>query len=267
MTAHRQRLMGMPLDAVTYDAAVQILDDGLTVGRGGAVLTPNLDILRQYRRSEAITAAFETIELLVADGVPIVWASRIQGTPLPARITGTDMLWGATAVAARHDGLLFLAGGRPDVGPRTAEKLQAAYRGLRVVSHPCFVSPGTLHRQIEELADVLCDAAPEVVLIALPFVAQLHLMMTLRARLPRAWSIGVGSSFDFITEDRTRAPVWLQRLGLEWAHRVVHEPRVARRYLVNGLPFAARLGACVLGTRLRQTAGGLVDPGREPRLR
>ena len=257
MVRERVRLMGMPLDTVSHDQATARIEAGLRDGHGGAVLTPNLDVLRQYRRSQALQTTFESIELLVADGVPLVWASRLIGAPVPARITGTDMLWAATALAASHDATLFVAGGRPSDGGRAAERLREVHPGLRVLTHPCFVRPGTLGRQLDQLCAEIEAALPGIVLVALPFAVQVHLMVTLRPRLPGTWFIGIGSSLDFINGDRARAPVWLQRIGLEWAHRVVLEPRTARRYLVDGLPFAARLGGHVVRERWLGATGAV----------
>jgi N-acetylglucosaminyldiphosphoundecaprenol N-acetyl-beta-D-mannosaminyltransferase len=247
--------MGIPLDVVSHEDTLRRIEEGLSQGNGGAVLTPNIDILRQCHRSEPLRAALESIELLVADGVPVVWASRLQGTPVPARITGTDMLWGAAELAARNEIQLFVAGGRPDVGPRAAQQLRHVHPTLRVASHPCFVRPGPMDGQVADLAEELKVSAPKLVLIALPFAAQVFVIMTMRPRLPSTWFIGIGSSCDFVNGDRPRAPEWLQRIGLEWAHRVAHEPHTARRYLIDGLPFAGQLAAHALTTRLRGAVG------------
>jgi N-acetylglucosaminyldiphosphoundecaprenol N-acetyl-beta-D-mannosaminyltransferase len=256
MSEFRHRLMGMPLDAVTYERAVERVEAGLLAGNGGAVLTPNLDVLRQFQSSPQLRETLETIDLLVADGVPIVWASSIQGTPVPARITGTDMMWAVTELAARHDLKLCIAGGRPDQGPRAVQRFCELHPGLQAEAFPCFVTPGPLEPQIAELSQVLCEFAPAVTLIALPFAAQAGLIAAMRPLLPRTWFVGIGCSCDFVNGDRPRAPLWLQRAGLEWAHRLVYEPRMARRYLVDGVPFAARLGAHAVRTRLR----GSPDP-------
>ncbi len=265
MTAVRHELMGMPVDAVTREGAIHRIEEAVTHGVGGAVLTPNIDILRQCCHSKVLRDAVETADLLVADGMPVVWAARLQGTPVPARITGSDMLWGATEVAARNHLELFLAGGRADVGPRAIAGLRGPYPALRACSCPCFIHPGHLDGQLDELKQALLDEAPPLVLIALPFAAQVHLIMTMRPRLPSTWFIGIGSSCDFITGDRPRAPEWLQQIGLEWAHRVVHEPRMARRYLVHGLPFATQLAAHSLAVRARGAAP-LPVPGAAPAL-
>ena len=126
--------MGMPLDSLTLDEAVARVIQGLAHGRGGAVLTPNVDMLRQYQRSPDLQRAFETTDLLVADGVPLVWASRIQGTPVPQRITGSDMLVARRArrrAAARHSS--FSRAGAP--AWRSARRTAAARApGLRAIA-------------------------------------------------------------------------------------------------------------------------------------
>ncbi len=239
----------MPLDGLTMDEAVQRVVSGLDRREGGVVLTPNLDVLRQHRRSRRLQQVFEDTELLVADGVPLVWASRLQGTPVPQRITGSDMLWSVAAMAASRGDLLFLAGGRPGVPQRAADHLVGVHPGLRALAQDCFVEPGPLAPQVKDLVSSIVSAAPDVVYVGLPFASQVELIAELRSRLPGTWFLGIGSCFDFVNGDRPRAPVWLQRLGLEWAHRLVYEPRVWRRYLVQGLPFATHLGLHALRVR------------------
>jgi N-acetylglucosaminyldiphosphoundecaprenol N-acetyl-beta-D-mannosaminyltransferase len=241
--------MGMPLDGLTIEEAVERVAHGLETGRGGVVLTPNLDVLRQYRGSPRLQQVFDDTELLVADGVPLVWASRLQGNPLPQRITGSDMLWSVAAMAADRGDLLFLAGGRPGVPQRAGERLAHVHPGLRTLAHDCFVEPGALAPQVEGLVNAVVAAAPQLVYVGLPFASQVEIISELRERLPGTWFLGIGSCFDFVNGDRPRAPEWLQRIGLEWAHRLFHEPRVWRRYLVQGLPFAAHLGLHALRVR------------------
>jgi N-acetylglucosaminyldiphosphoundecaprenol N-acetyl-beta-D-mannosaminyltransferase len=247
----RQVLMGMPLDGLTLTKAVERVFKGLETGRGGAVFTPNLEILRQYRRSPNLHRVFDATELLVPDGTPLVWASRLQGTPVPQRVTGSDMLAGVTSAAAARGASVFFAGGHPGVAQRAADRLADLNPDLRAAAHPCFIDPGLpLAPQVEDLADAIVADAPDIVYVGLPFAGQVHLVTALRPRLPRTWFVGVGSCFDLVNGDRPRAPEWLQRIGLEWAHRIVHEPRVWRRYLISGLPFAAHLSIHALTVRM-----------------
>lgn len=245
----------MPLDALTLDEAVQRVVHGLERGRGGTVLTPNLDVLRQYQRSEHLRQVFRRTDLLVADGVPLVWASHIQGSPVPQRIAGSDLLWAVTAQATARGSLVFLAGGRPGVAQRAADELRRVHPALRTVAHACYVRPGPLAHQLAELAEAIAATAPDLVYVGLPFGGQVELTETLRARMPATWFLGLGSCFHLVNGDRPRAPVWLQKVGLEWAHRLAYEPRVWRRYLVQGLPFAARLGMHALRVRTARWTG------------
>ena len=243
----------MPVDAVTLSEATERVVAALAEGRGGSVITPNLDIVRQYRRSRDLGPVFEGTELVVADGMPVVWALRIQGTPVPERITGTDMLWSLTAAADRQGASVLLGGGPPGSAARAADRLASVSPSLRVDAVACYEYPEQpLAEQLDTLADALVAAAPQIAYLGVPFEAQVLLMTRLRPRLPGTWFMGVGSSFEFLNGDRRRAPVWLQRLGLEWAHRLVLQPRFWRRYLVQGLPFAASLGARVLVVRARK---------------
>ena len=250
----RRTLMGMPLDGLTLTETVERVFQGIADERGGAVFTPNLEILRQYQSSPGLQKVFQETEVLVADGMPLVWASRVQGTPVPERVTGSDVLASVTSAAAARGASVCLAGGPAGVAQRAAQRLTDLNPGLRATAHPCYVHPGPLDPQVEDVASAVVADSPDIVYVGLPFAAQVHLIGTLRPRLPRTWFVGVGSCFDLVNGDRPRAPEWLQRIGLEWAHRIVYEPRVWRRYLVSGLPFAAHLGVHALTVRAR---GGL----------
>lgn len=242
----------MPLDAVTLDSVVEQVAQRIEAGRGGAIITPNLEITRQYRRSGALRRVFEDIDLLVADGMPIVWAARLQGTPVPERVTGTALIWALSTAAAGRGFSVALAGGHPGVAQRAADRLRSAEPALRASAHPCFVAPRRdLEAALAPLSAALAAEAPDIVFAGLPLTSQIQLATMLRERLPTTWFVGVGSAFDFVNGDRSRAPEWLQRAGLEWLHRLGQQPWLWRRYLVHGLPFAGFLFLHVLGARVR----------------
>jgi N-acetylglucosaminyldiphosphoundecaprenol N-acetyl-beta-D-mannosaminyltransferase len=248
------RLMGMPLDSVTLDGAVARVLDGVALGTGGTVLAPNIDILRQYQASPQLQAEFERTNLLVADGMPIVVALRLQRTPVPHQITGTDLLWAVSAGAAARGYRIVLAGGQSGDADRAADKLRERSPALNADIRPCFVRPDTEAREIASLSEALIDTRPDIVFLGLPFRTQVSVMSELRHKLPATWFIGIGSSFelvngDLVNGDRTRPPRWLQRLCLEWVWRLTRQPHLWRRYLVDGMPTAARLAVSALRVR------------------
>jgi N-acetylglucosaminyldiphosphoundecaprenol N-acetyl-beta-D-mannosaminyltransferase len=253
LTKTSVEILEMRVDAVSPEDAVRKIVDS---AKGGCVLTPNLQHLRAYRRSSAIRRAFKRCELVVADGMPLVWASRLQGTPLPGRVAGSDLIWSLSDAAARHGRRVFLLGGSPGTAEEAADELRDRYSGLRIAGTHC--PPIGFERSPNDIAELqrrVRLARPDIVYIGLPLAKQLLVMESLRTRLSNAWLVGVGVSFSFVTGDVRRAPEWVQRTGFEWLYRLSQEPRrLGRRYLVEGLPFFVGMMAQVSGKRLTDEA-------------
>lgn len=236
LSADSVELLEMRIDRVTGEEAVRHL---VASREGGCVLTPNLQHLREFRRSPAVAAAYRRCELVVPDGMPLVWASRLQGTPLPDRVPGSDLIFSLSEAAAEVGRSLFLLGGSPGTAQQAGEELSRRYPQLRVCGTHC-PPPGfeRSSREMAEIANRVAAVNPDLVYIGLPLEKQLVVMEALRKAVPRAWQVGLGVSFSFVTGDVRRAPEPIQRLGLEWLYRLSQEPRrLVRRYLLEGIPF------------------------------
>jgi N-acetylglucosaminyldiphosphoundecaprenol N-acetyl-beta-D-mannosaminyltransferase len=244
--------MGFSIDSVDEAGAVATVVGALEEGRGGSAITMNLEILRRFTREEDLEPLFEDADLVVADGMPLVWASRIKGTPLPERVAGSDLVWSLTAEAGLKGRRVFLLGGAPGACHEAEAALRNFYPGLEVSG--CYAPPYGFERDpaaIREIRELLADAQPDLVYVALGFPKQEQLIAQLRPELPGAWFIGVGVSLSFLGGQVERAPDWVARLGLEWLHRLVQEPRrLFKRYLVHGIPFALRLLVYALACRI-----------------
>ena len=252
------RLLGVEFHAVTERECVQHVATELGAGRGGWIITPNLDHTRRLVADADLRALYSGADLSVADGLPIVWASRLQGTPLPERVAGSDLIWSLSGALAEDARGAFFLGGDPGTAERAAEALCARYPGLVVAGTSCpEVGFERDPARMDALRAELSAAAPDLVFVALGSPKQERLIETLRAEHPATWWIGIGISFSFVAGDVARAPRWIQRLGLEWVHRLIQEPRrLARRYLIEGLPFAFRLFAGALRARFSGGASG-----------
>jgi N-acetylglucosaminyldiphosphoundecaprenol N-acetyl-beta-D-mannosaminyltransferase len=243
----RIELGGIAIDAVTEAEAVARVMDALEAGRGGQIVTPNVDIVAAARRSVGLRALIAASDLVVADGAPLVWASKVAGTPLPARVAGSDLVWSLSEAAATRGLRIALLGGTPDGAARPTERaadlLEARYPGLKVVGAWC--PPMGFDRDESQwcaLVERIAAAAPDLVYVGLGFPKQEHVTVRLRAVAPNAWFLGCGASIDFIAGYRRRAPKWMQRTGTEWLFRMLSEPRrLARRYLKDDVPEAVRL--------------------------
>jgi N-acetylglucosaminyldiphosphoundecaprenol N-acetyl-beta-D-mannosaminyltransferase len=249
----RISLLGMPVDAVTEDEAVDEIVGSLRQGDGGWVITPNLDHLRSHRSSGVVRRAFADADLVLADGMPLVWASRLQRTPLPERVAGSNLIWSLSDAGGTVGASVFLLGGNAGAAEGAARELRRRAPGLRVAgtAAPQLPAGGAAEPALDELATVLEATRPDLVYVGLPLAKQIAVIPRLRRAAPRSWFLGLGMSLSFVAGDVRRAPASLQRAGLEWLWRLTQEPgRLWRRYLVEGFPTAGALFAATLMRRL-----------------
>ncbi|MEU1392988.1 MULTISPECIES: WecB/TagA/CpsF family glycosyltransferase [unclassified Nonomuraea] len=250
----RVRVGGVGLDVVTEADVVRWVAAEAAAGRGGRIVTPNVDICRAVARDPALQELVGSAEIVVADGMPLVWAARLLGTPLPERVTGADLIWSLSEVAAARNWPVYLLGGPPGVAELAADELRSCRPGLKVagVHAPPYHFDETAEGR-ERVRRRVVAARPRLVFVGLGFPRQDLLIAELREELPQAWFVGCGAAIAFAAGTVRRAPRWMRRAGLEWAFRLMSEPgRLARRYLVDDLPFAVRLLAGCLLTRLRR---------------
>ena len=251
------RLMGVELHAVTEAQAIDHIVAELANGRGGVTVTPNLDHLRRCRTDLQFAALVAEAELVVADGMPLIWASRIAGCPLPERVAGSDLILTLSAAAATANRSIYLLGGAAGTAEGASDVLRSRHPELKIAGISC--PPVGFESSESEMAKLVADLAdkqPDIVFVALGSPKQEYLIERIRSSLPTAWWVGVGVSFSFLTGHVQRAPKMLQRSGLEWTHRLMQEPRrLFKRYVVHGLPFAAQLFTSAAAQRINTLLG------------
>lgn len=246
------RMCGVAFHAVTEPEAIERIVTASRRGNGGRVVTPNLHILRFCTRDREVRRLVEGADLRLADGMPVLWASWVRGTPLPQRVAGSNLIYSLSEAAADAGLSVFMLGGNPGMADAASTILCERYPGLRVVGTSCppfgFENdPETHQRVIREVV----DARPDLVFVGLGCPKQERLMEQLSQRLPRAWMLGIGFSFSFVAGEASRAPRWMQKIGMEWLHRLSKEPRrLTRRYLLEGIPFFAWLLTASVAARV-----------------
>ena len=237
---------GITFHAVTESQCLSHILGSLDRGQGGWVITPNLDHLFRARRDAAFREMISQADVVVADGMPLIWASKLQGTPLPQRVAGSTMTVLLSREAAAHGRSIFLLGGEPGAAELAAENLKQQFPATRIAGIACpdfgFEKDP---RRMQEITRQLVAASPDIVFVALGSPKQEYLIRDLREQLPATWWLGIGISLSFISGHVKRAPKWMQACGIEWVHRLLQEPRrLAKRYLVDGIPYAVRLLGC-----------------------
>ncbi|CAA9442127.1 MAG: N-acetylmannosaminyltransferase, partial [uncultured Ramlibacter sp.] len=236
-------LHGMALASVNSDQLLDILFGHLGEGQGTWLVTANLDFLRRFAKDPAARELYSDADVRIADGMPLVWASRVRGTPLPERVAGASLVRPVCRRAAAEGRSVYLLGGDPTAARAAARKLVEENPGLQIagISTPQ-VSATPTEVELESMAALLEQARPDIVLVGLGSPKQERVIRALRDRLPQACWIGVGASLSFVSGHLRRAPPVMQALGLEWLHRLSQEPqRLFRRYVLEDLPFAFQL--------------------------
>jgi len=246
------RMMGLSIAPLREREVIHVALDGVRAGRGGWICPINLDVLRKVQGDPAQRDLVEQADLLTPDGMPLLWAGRLQGTPFPERVSGSSLIRTLPAAGREANVKVFLLGGDTGVAEAAGAALERESPGVIVAGTHC--PPFGFERSPEQLAEIdaaVAGAQPDVVFVGLGFPKQEKLILRLRERFPAIWFVSCGISLSFLSGDVARAPRWLQRLGLEWLHRLAQEPRrLARRYLLEGLPFCARLLATALRERV-----------------
>jgi N-acetylglucosaminyldiphosphoundecaprenol N-acetyl-beta-D-mannosaminyltransferase len=251
-------VLGMPLARATEGEILDHIFVSLARGEGGWLVTANLDFLRRHARDPAARSLYAEADVAVADGMPLVWAARLQGDRLPERVAGSSLIWLIAERAAREGRSLYFLGGDPETNEKAAAVLAGRWPTFKLAgtASPRVSSPPTA-AELATFAPDVVRARPDVLLVGMGSPKQEHVIRALRAELPACWMIGVGQSFSFVAGTVRRAPVWMQRVGLEWTWRLGQEPgRLARRYLLEDLPFAGELFGRALLKRLRSPSPG-----------
>jgi N-acetylglucosaminyldiphosphoundecaprenol N-acetyl-beta-D-mannosaminyltransferase len=253
----RNRAAAVPIGAVSVMAmtesdVVEHVADAWRCGDGGSIVTVNVDILRAASRDSDVAALVTAAEIVVSDGKPIVWMASVAGHPVPERVTGASLVWTLAEAAAAAGRSVYLIGGDPGVPEAAGLALAVQFPGLRIAGTDS--PPYGFEKDEQQIADLVMRVAatqPDLVLVGLGFPKQERLISRLREVLPKAWMLGCGAGIPYAAGQFHRAPAYLQRIGAEWVHRLVLEPRrLARRYLLHDLPFAVLMLARAVGDRL-----------------
>ena len=234
------RLSGIVFDRFKENTLIRHIIAESQVGAGGSVLTANIDICCKASRDPASLKLIEQSTVIVPDGMPLIWAALIQGDPFPERITGSSLIFTLSEAAAGSGRSVYLLGGAPGVPEAAKANLERRYPGLKVVGtdSPPFGFENS-PSEVSAIRERICQVMPDLIYVGMGFPKQEWLISQLAPSLPSAWFIGCGAAIPFAAGSLVRAPVWMQRSGLEWAHRLFSEPRrLVRRYLLDDVPYA-----------------------------
>jgi len=228
------RIWGLPLAVVDSAAAVRLVDQLIARRRPSFFITANLQYAMLSSTDPRLAAVNRAAAFLLADGMPMIWYSRLVGRPLPERVAGADLIFQLCRQASQRGHRVFFLGGKPGVAADAATRLCWMYPGLQVAGIAAPELESLSAEEHRRLIESIHDARPDLLLVAFGQPkGELWLWENIAA-LGVPASVQVGASFDFVSGRARRAPRWMQRLGLEWLFRLASDPRrLGPRYAKN----------------------------------
>jgi N-acetylglucosaminyldiphosphoundecaprenol N-acetyl-beta-D-mannosaminyltransferase len=206
------------------------------------VVTPNVDHVVKLSENASFKAAYDQASLVVADGKPVVLASKLLGKPLPGTVPGSDLVPALFSHAqTRHNNELrvYLLGAGPGVAERASEKIHAQWPNVRVVG--LYSPPMGFEKSPEECQKICAQinqTQADLLVIGLGAPKQELWVAKYQSELQVKAALCVGATIDFLAGEKPRAPMWMRRCGVEWLHRMASEPkRLVSRYLNDAVVF------------------------------
>ena len=238
-------ILGVPIDALTMDETLDRIDIfvqiGRQTGRTYQVATVNTDFIVNAIKDPEVRYILQESDLATADGMPVVKGANILGVALEDRVTGVDMIPLLAERAAKKGYSIYFLGAAPGIAAQAAAILKQQNPDL-VIAGVCSPPFTPILEMDNSVIDQIKAAAPDILLVAFGNPKQEKWIAMHRYDLNIPVMIGVGGTLDFITGTSVRAPRWLQKIGLEWLHRLVKDPRrLWKRYVVDFFVFGSFL--------------------------
>ena len=247
------RIWGVPLARLTYGQTLDEVDRLVERGKPAFFVTANLNYAMLCGREPRLREVNRQTAFLVADGMPLVWYSRLGGRPLPERVAGADLIFMLLARAAKRRYRVFLLGGAEGVAREVATIARQRYPGLQIVGAEAPLLSELSPKEHRELISRIRKARPHLLLVAFGQPkGELWLAENCQA-LGVPACVQLGASFDFVAGRTPRAPQWMQRIGAEWLYRVACEPRrMIPRYTRNAAFLLRAVARDVMGLSFRR---------------
>lgn len=225
-------ILGVPFDSLGLEAALERIEQMLKSGRPHYLATANVDFLVQARTDLELHRILLDADLVLCDGTPVLWASRLLGNRLPERVAGADLVPRLIERAAEKRYRLFFLGGEPKVTAKAVAGIKQKFPAVQIVGSYAPPFRPLLQMDHGEIARRIKAAAPDIVFVSFGCPKAEKWMAMHYRTLGVPVMIGVGGTIDFLAGEKRRAPKWMRRSGTEWMFRLMQEPRrLVRRYM------------------------------------
>jgi N-acetylglucosaminyldiphosphoundecaprenol N-acetyl-beta-D-mannosaminyltransferase len=250
MAIERVNVLGVGISVINLPSALAAIAGAVRARRKGYICVTGVHGVMEAQTDAAFRKILNEAFLCTPDGMPLVWAGKLNGHSGMSRVYGPDLMLDVCAWSEKNPCRHFFFGGAPGVAEELRDKLTARFPGLQVAG--CYTPPFRALNAGEQklLQETVRAARPDILWVGLSTPKQEKFMAEFLPRLDATLMIGVGAAFDFLSGRVKQAPRWMQRSGLEWCHRLCQEPRrLARRYFRNNPLFAVKIAAQLCGLR------------------
>ena len=233
----RIKFLNTEVDNLTMNEAVQKIEQLILSKKPSYVVTPNVDHIVKLEKDKEFQEVYKEADLILTDGMPLIWISKIKKTPIKEKVSGSDLFPEVCKLAANKGYKVFLLGAAEGVAAKAAENLKEKYKGLNIVGtySPSYGFEKN-EEEIQQIIKMINEVKPEVLAVGLGAPKQEKFLYNYRNQLNVPVALAIGASIDFEAGNIDRAPEWMQRSGLEWFYRLCKEPkRMFKRYLVDDM--------------------------------
>ncbi|MDQ1831716.1 WecB/TagA/CpsF family glycosyltransferase [Massilia scottii] len=233
--SERIEMMGCLMDNLTMEETLQKVEGFIAAGTPHQHVVVNVDKLVKANRDPELRRIINECALINVDGMPVVWAARLLGKPLKERVAGVDLFEALMKRAAEKGWRVYLLGAREEVVSDVKRIYEKKYAGMTLAGYR------NGYWKAEEEAGVveqIAAARADLLFVAISSPKKEHFLGQYQAQMKIPFAMGVGGTFDVAVGRVKRAPLWMQKSGLEWFYRFLQEPRrMFRRYFIDDMGF------------------------------
>ncbi|MEA5271759.1 WecB/TagA/CpsF family glycosyltransferase [Clostridium perfringens] len=233
----RMNFLNIEVDNLTMNEAIDRAEELIIKKKPSYVVTPNVDHIVKLENDKEFQEVYKDADLILTDGMPLIWISKFKGNPIKEKISGSDFFPKLCERSSEKGYSIFLLGAAEGVAAKAAQNLKEKYEGLDIVGT---YSPSygfeKKDDEIKLIIEMVNEAKPDILAVGLGAPKQEKFLHKYRSDLNVPISLAIGASIDFEAGNINRAPKWMQNCGLEWFYRLCKEPkRMFKRYIIDDL--------------------------------
>lgn len=233
----RIKFLNTEVDNLTMEESINEIEKLVNKKNPSYVVTPNVDHIVKLEHDEEFKKVYKEADLILTDGMPLIWISKLKKTPIKEKVSGSDLFPKVCEMAAKKGYKVFLLGASEGIAAKAAENLKNKYEGLNIVGtySPSYGFEKN-NEEIEKIIEMINQAKPDILAVGLGAPKQEKFLYKYRKNLNVPISLAIGASIDFEAGVVNRAPKWMQNYGFEWFYRLAKEPkRMFKRYLIDDI--------------------------------